>query len=405
MIKIFAVRLFYNFYRMIGFSFGRFEWKHRWTMIKCTIMTTLFINGSYHVYIHNSQEYDGVSATKISQNAFGRLIDMIGEFLYLITFIVSYLVYSLNGYDLIRLADSSIFTIIYPDNLKHRFIAITFLIITIIDCSLLFNYFASLTTSSMASISMMNLLKCYIMVMMYLSEILLRSLFYYFKNAIRQSLQRIELQLKSNEITDEECISTIRLLAYISLKFNSKAGFFGFLFILEWTFYLIHTLLTIHQGQATVFSMIILAINSSFTFLWIWMDNRIQRTLRNIIKHLRYRNDRRQQNFKIQSARSMDHLLALLDLQRQNSMDTGQLWPLFDQIGAIWMMKIRPKSRNQIRYFEMIHLYQEYFRMKFYDLFIYDQRFLLSMIIAAYGYFVLLIQTENNEEKNQNMTN
>ena len=380
---------------MIGFSFGRFEWKHRWTMIKCTIMTTLFINGSYHVYIHNSQEYDGVSATKISQNAFGLLIDKINATLYLMAFIVSYIVYSLNGYDLIRLADSSIFAVIYSDNLKHRSIAVTFLIITIIDSLLLVNYCTNWTTILTVSTSLINVLRCYMMVMMYLGEILFRLLFYYFKNAIRQLLQRIECQFESNEITEIECMNNIRELAQISMKFHFKAGYLGLIFNNEYICNLMYLMLRIQAHSATMIQLALTIFNTLFIFYLVWMDNQIQQTLLNIIKHLSHRNDRRQQNFKIQSARSMDRLLALLDRQRQNSMDNGQLWPLFDQIGAIWMMKIRPKSRNQIRYFEMIHLYQEYFRMNLHDLIVYDTRFLLSLNIFAASYFVLLTQTEN----------
>ncbi|KAH7642926.1 hypothetical protein HUG17_9617 [Dermatophagoides farinae] len=220
-------------------------------------------------------------------------------------------------------------------------------------------------------------------------------MFYYFKNAIQRLLQRIECQFKSNEITEIECMNNIRELAQISMKFHFKAGYLTLILIIEYICKLMYIMLKIQMQSTNMIQSALMIFNISFIFYLVWMDNQIQQTLLNIIKHLSHRNDRRQQNFKIQSARSMDRLLALLDRQRQNSMDNGQLWPLFDQIGAIWMMKIRPKSRNQIRYFEMIHLYQEYFRMNLHDLIVYDTRFLLSLNIFAASYFVLLTQTEN----------
>ena len=358
-------------------------------------MITIVINGIFYMFDYNQHEYHGISATKISQNAFGLLIDKINATLYLMAFIVSYIVYSLNGYDLIRLADSSIFMAMYPDNWKHRIISVALILMAIVDSIIMFYCFGEWIGSfDTIQISIINLLKFYISMMIFLIEILSRLVFYYFKNTIRRSLQRIEWQLKSNEINEEESISTIRLLAYISMKFHSKAGYLAIIFVIEWTFYLLYNLLTIHMNAASIIQLVIVIFNGSFICYWLLMDYESQQTLLNIINHLRYRNDRRQQNFKIQSARSMDHLLALLDRQRKNSMDTDQLWPLFDQIGAIWIMKTSPKSCNQIRYFEMIHLYQEYFRMNLYDLFVYDQRFLFSMILFANCYFILIIQTE-----------
>nr|XP_027202540.1 uncharacterized protein LOC113796462 [Dermatophagoides pteronyssinus] len=87
---------------------------------------------------------------------------------------------------------------------------------------------------------------------MLFNAILVRLMFVYFKNAIRLSLQRTRLQLEQNAITDAECICTIRLLGQISMKFHSKAGYLALIFFLDWTFYLIHTLLTIHQENENI---------------------------------------------------------------------------------------------------------------------------------------------------------
>ncbi|XP_075590211.1 uncharacterized protein LOC142597806 [Dermatophagoides farinae] len=398
-IKIFSVKLFHYFYSSIGFSFGCFDWKHRWSIIKCIIMNILFINAIYHIMDYKKHEYTDLNDTAFNQKIFGRFIDNISASLYIGSFFVSYLIYSLNGHDLIKLADSSIFQKIYRNDSKNLIVSVVILIMVILYNLIMYYNFGNWSGRFEEILeSLKNLIKTYMIIMMYFNQILVKLMFYYFKNAIRQLLQRIECQLDSNEITEIECMNNIRELAQISMKFHFKAGYLALILIIEYTCELMYIMLKIQMQSTNMIQsalMIFNIFNISFIFYLAWMDNQIQQTLRNIIKHLSYRNDRRQQNFKIQSARSMDRLLSLLDRQRKNSMDTGQLWPLFDQIGAIWMMKIRPKSRNQIRYFEMIHLYQEYFRMNLHDLIVYDHRFLLSLNIFAASYFVLLTQTEN----------
>ncbi|KAH9505995.1 hypothetical protein DERF_010755 [Dermatophagoides farinae] len=395
-IKIFSVRLFHYFYSSIGFSFGCLDWKHRWSIIKCIIMNILFINAIYHIMDYKNHEFTGLNDTAFNQKIFGRFIDNISASLYIGSFFVSYLIYSFNGHDLIKLADSSIFKKIYSNDSKNFIVSLVILIMTILDNLIMHYYFGDWTGRFEEILeSLKNLIKFYMNIMMFFEKILAKLMFYYFKNAIQRLLQRIECQFKSNEITEIECMNNIRELAQISMKFHFKAGYLTLILIIEYICELMYIMLKIQMQSTNMIQSALMIFNISFIFYLVWMDNQIQQTLLNIIKHLSHRNDRRQQNFKIQSARSMDRLLALLDRQRQNSMDNGQLWPLFDQIGAIWMMKIRPKSRNQIRYFEMIHLYQEYFRMNLHDLIVYDTRFLLSLNIFAASYFVLLTQTEN----------
>ncbi|KAH9505996.1 hypothetical protein DERF_010756 [Dermatophagoides farinae] len=345
---------------------------------------------------YKKHEYTDLNDTAFNQKIFGRFIDNISASLYIGSFFVSYLIYSLNGHDLIKLADSSIFQKIYRNDSKNLIVSVVILIMVILYNLIMYYNFGNWSGRFEEILeSLKNLIKTYMIIMMYFNQILIKLMFYYFKNAIRQLLQRIECQFESNEITEIECMNNIRELAQISMKFHFKAGYLGLIFNNEYICNLMYLMLRIQAHSATMIQLALTIFNTLFIFYLVWMDNQIQQTLLNIIKHLSHRNDRRQQNFKIQSARSMDRLLALLDRQRQNSMDNCQLWPLFDQIGAIWMMKIRPKSRNQFRYFEMTHLYQEYFRMNLYDLIVYDHRFLLSLNIFAAGYFVMLTQTEN----------
>ncbi|XP_027203179.2 uncharacterized protein LOC113797064 [Dermatophagoides pteronyssinus] len=400
-INIFAVRLFYNFYSMTGFCFGRFEWKQRWSMIKLTIMLTLFINAIFYMYIQskNHHQYNNyILATKISQNVFGHFIDMGNSFIFFLVFFVAYFVYSFNGLDLISLANSSIFQQIYCDNSRNRIISSAIFIMAIVNTLLLYISCFDEVSINLEAINgsyiVYNLFIGYLFFLIHMAEIGVRLVFYYFKNAIRRLLQRIELQFISNEINDEQCLHTIRKLTNISMKFHQKAGLLGLIYIFEWSYYWIQTLLQIHIGLLNYFQLIMIFINTLCIFHWIWMDYQIQKSFKNIIKQLCWRNNQQQQNFKIKTTKSMKHLLQILDNERQTTMDIDQLWPLFDQIGAIWLIKIRPQLRNQIRYFEMSELYQEYFRMNFYDFFIYDQRFLLSMIIFSTSYFVLIIQTE-----------
>nr|XP_027203188.1 uncharacterized protein LOC113797070 [Dermatophagoides pteronyssinus] len=144
-IKIFIVRLYYNFYSSIGFCFGRFDWKHRWSIIKSIIMITLFLNCSFFMYERYRRKYKGISASKISQNAFGLLIDRVNSLQFMFSFILSFLVFSINGYDLIRLADSSIFAQIYTDNQRNHIISLAILIFTILDVLFLYKCFGECT--------------------------------------------------------------------------------------------------------------------------------------------------------------------------------------------------------------------------------------------------------------------
>ncbi|XP_075680327.1 uncharacterized protein LOC142646111 [Dermatophagoides pteronyssinus] len=96
-IRIFSLRIFVNYFELIGFTFGRLDWQHRYSLIKSTILIILFIYSYRLIYQSYQNEYDRQEISKITPNLFGKMIEQINDTLFFILFLSFYIFYMING--------------------------------------------------------------------------------------------------------------------------------------------------------------------------------------------------------------------------------------------------------------------------------------------------------------------
>lgn len=388
------------FHRLIGFTFGRFDWQHRYSLIKSTILIILFIYSYRLIYRSYQNEYDRQEISKITPNLFGKMIEQINDTLFFILFLSFYIFYMINGKRLIQLFNSSLFEDVYyrsnNNNFHHQFISIVFLIV----CNLnsLSIYWAcspqnNNTIMMMKEFQIITISKClefYTLIMILMNESLTYLVVVYYKYAIRQTIQKILKQIQSDIIDERECLSRIRLLTTINEKFNQIWSYPMITFVIGETFYLIMTPLSYYLKQISFAQFIVSSLHFIGGFFWIYFDLNIRSLFIELGNVFRSKNHHRQDQIMMTTFRSKTMKKLLNQLNQSMDNDETSMIRIIDQISSLWQ---RSKITKQIYHYEMIEIYSEYFHLQIYNICIFDWKFFHTIILFAFSYFVLIIQT------------
>lgn len=369
---------------MLGIPFGKLKWKYYREWIKAIVAIVSY----WLLFVHFQRSYQGIRVVQISRTVYGKLIDFSAENLVVCIFPLILIYYCIHGRSLIKLLDSGIIKKIYDQSLTHRTIAISILILINI---------AGLSISTVFLIfvhhenfSLYILVRIYLFCLMMLTDPIFYLTVHYFKYGTYQALKQLIQHLETNKITEMKCTHSLRLLADMNRRFNYFFSFIAMMVTIKFSFFNIIVLFHIYLNDSVLVEIVL--IYSSWSFYLFHLDSKIQQALIQLIKVLRNRNRLKKKD------ENTDNKLRSLLKSKVMGMFEKKKQPNIKNICSMLIYYLDPSIKKKAVYFEMFEIYSKNFQMSIYNLCYYNASFYLKSIVFVFGYFLLIIHTDNRTE-------
>lgn len=395
-------------------------------------MNLFFVFVYMMAYARNAKKFDELRILRVTNTAFGRMMDLIGDNIFFWPFFIIHMFYYFQGNSLINLMDSMLFTIVYPNDRKHRLIYACIMFVCNGYGILIYLAFGHLADRIEFPPTLYNLIIIYTV---FLTNITTHGvallMLHYFKFGTLQTLKRLNSMIVKNQITETYCLQMIRTLTNLNQKFHSIIGCLIIPLRIRDAFFIIFILFRLCENEITFFQFITTIAVIIYKFYILYLDYEIQNIFSRLCRSLRQRNQQEQQRqingilldqwLAKNGAITLDSTTTMKTttkttktigddgLKSKNSI-TNHIDPKtmdslmigsrerFERRSSLVPKNLFNKITNgfiqrEIRYFEMDEIYHEYYRFRIYDLYEFDMNSYLRSLLFSINYFVLLTQT------------
>lgn len=351
----------------------------------------MIITSVYSLKLLNFADIDfRANILQINQSPFGFAFSLTCDSTFVLSIIMNYMFFLINGRSLIKILDSSILFTLYPNNRKHKIIGI--LLISLI---FVYSILSFIKISFRGNLSKIDYILIFYTILVYNTlQFSTSFIVHFFKHATHGIIFNLYKRLKNKQITDRSCLEKLRTLANINRQFNRIIGLSLLIYVFRNSVYCVYIIFRIYHKRFKFYHLTTVISYFLHSIYLLYLDIRIQKDLMRIIEKLRLRNNSKQISPIILEDIRYSTLQTLkLYLFSNNGMFTMHQ---IEQIRSLLDCYLQPLVRRDIKYFEMIDIYKECFYFNVYDMFLFDGKTFFSSIAIVFVYILLIIQSHIN---------